>query len=213
MEYTYTLGDNLEKPLKYSYTIYQGKEFIYCWYLNRKNMLSTIERDVGTCKLNCCTTRNITFRESTEVSESKIFTKVALHEIMQALLTREPIADGVRRQLDGFVKTFEVRKRLYPAYSLRFKPEDETSYHDITLYVTFACVCALAFDLYQDFRYLNLLLKINDTVISQWERDPALEEKENQQLAAYALRMELKFVMEVCRKKGIDLWEIKHEDT
>lgn len=215
MKYEYTLGDNLEEPLKYSYTIYQGEDFVYCWFLNRQSILSIIgkEGEYQNLCIDCYSVQDLALSESKEMSEPKIHTKAIFHEMMRAFLTYKSISEKLRKQLDGFVKTFEVRKRLYPAYSIRFKPEDENSYHDITLYIMFACVCALAFDRYQDFRYLNALLKVNDTVISQWEREPALKGKENRQLVAYALQMELKFIMEICNRKGIGLWRLKSENT
>lgn len=213
MEYAYTLGDNLEEPLKYNYTAYHGRDFIRSWYLNRmRALLSINEQDREYAPEHFCA-KDTAFRMLPVMNESEIFVGPTLHEILQTLLTCKPVPEELKQLLDGCVKTFEVRKRLYPVYSLRFKPEDENSYHDIRLYIIFACVCVEAFRFYQDFRYLNALLKVNDTVLSQWNREPALKEKENQRQVAFALRMEIEFVMDICRRKGIDLQGVENENT
>lgn len=206
MEYTYILGNNLEKPLKYSYAAYQGKDFIHSWYWSRKRVLSMIEDPPEEFALR------ITPEAQEENEDTKIFTQTAFQNILHALLANRPLSETVRQQLDGFVKTFEVRKRLYPVYLPRFKPEDETAYHNIALYTTFACICTLAFDSQRDLRYLNALLKVNDTILSQWDREPTLKEKSAQCCIAYALSMELKFILDLFREKGIDLRGVTYEN-
>lgn len=161
MEYAYTLGDNLEEPLKYNYTTYHGRDFICSWYLNRMKVLLSINEEDREYVQEHFDIEDTVLGMLPEESKSKIFMETTLQEIMQILLAHKPISEDLKQLLDGCIKTFEVRKRLYPVYSLRFKPEDENSYHDIRLYITFACVCAEAFRFYHDFRYLNALLKVN----------------------------------------------------
>ena len=74
------------------------------------------------------------------------------------------------------------------------------------LYTGFACVCAAAFEQYFDLRYLNALLKVNDTLLSQWERREEWKEPANQKRLAYSLQKELDFVFRICRARGV-VWE------
>jgi hypothetical protein len=67
---------------------------------------------------------------------------------------------------DGIVKTFEVRKRLYHCYNSNFRPLDESDFYDCGLYPLFGCGLVFAYKEKRNLKYLNSLLKLDDTLIS-----------------------------------------------
>lgn len=80
-----------------------------------------------------------------------------------------------RGYLKLLIKTFEVNKRLYESYDKGFsrfskelilKPNKESSFLDMGLYVGFAYALGEAFMESLNLLYLNTLLKCNDTLLS-----------------------------------------------
>ena len=202
MSYEYSSGDNLEHPLRYQYTEYRGAAFMQDWYMSRKQLLDQIDVAAGPEQFT-----DIQGYSLTDVGrEGRLAAEKLLQTLLWALLQNGTLNDEYRRILDGFVKTFEVRKRLYPYYTAGFKPEEEAAYRNMTLYTGFACVCAAAFEQYFDLRYLNALLKVNDTLLSQWERREEWKEPANQKRLAYSLQKELDFVFRICSARGV-VWE------
>jgi len=208
MGYEYTIDDILETPFHYHYTAYRGKEFMQDWYSNRKDALSRLNFDPSGQLLSGADWPGSEDRGMGQGTGEKIILRETLHVLLYTLMKKERLSEDQKKRLDGCVKTFEVRKRLYPVYSERFKPEDEDGYQDMGLYTGFACVCAAAYEAYQDLRFLNALLKVNDTLLSQLGRRACLQEPENQERLAYALGKELDFIMGICREKG---WEMDEE--
>jgi len=201
MSYEYILDDNLEHPLRYQYTNYRGAAFMQDWYKSRKRILDQIDVDANPEKFADIQGYSLVGASR----EGWLAAGKSLQTLLCALLQDRELSNEQRHILDGFVKTFEVRKRLYPYYSVGFKPDDETAYCNMALYTGFACVCAAAFEQYEDLRYLNALLKVNDTLLSQWERRGGLKEPANQKRLAYSIKKELDFVFNICRARGV-MW-------
>lgn len=196
MSYEYILEDNLENPLRYQYTEYRGAPFIWDWYMSRRQFLDQIEAEILPESI-------LDIQESMLMDEERegwINSQKSLQILLCALVRNEKLTNGQRHILLGFIKSFEVRKRLYLYYSAQFKPADETVYHNMRLYTSFACVCALAFEFYNDMRYLNALLKVNDTLLSQWGRRKELREPTNLKRMAYAMKKETDFIITLCEK-------------
>jgi len=211
MKYEYSIKDNLAEPLKYQYTAYRGKAFMRDWYVSRKTALADFDRVTYSAADIPCTHPSAS--QSPNQGESgKIYMEPLLNKILESLFDDTPGCAQCRDELDRCVKAFEIRKRLYPVYTSRFKPE-EGSYREIRLYAAFACVCAVAFHRFQDFRYLNALLKVDDTILSQWNQVLSLEDERVKLQIGYALWAELEIVAAVCRENGIDMGSVKDEAT
>ena len=144
MGYEYTASDHIDKPLQYHYTAYQGTAFMQEWCNERKKAMMQIGEadpelqfpDAGVSSLMDWEEK----QERTRVINTNEVFSILLYELRNG----KNISGSLKRQFDGFVKTFEVRKRLYPQYSLRFKPMDETAYWNVALYADFAYICATA---------------------------------------------------------------------
>lgn len=70
------------------------------------------------------------------------------------------------RWLSWLVKKFEVSKRLFPVYGADLKAVDREDYRHLELYVRYAEVVARAYSHGEDLRFLNVLLKVMDTLTS-----------------------------------------------
>lgn len=212
MGYEYTASDHIGKPLHYHYTAYQGTAFMQDWYNERKKAMMQIGEADQELQFPDAGGSSLMDWEEKQERTGVINTNEIFSILLYELRNGKNISGPLKRQFDGFVKTFEVRKRLYPQYSLRFKPMDETAYWNVALYADFAYICATALTCYQDLRYLNVLLKVNDTLVSQLNCSPTLLGQSDQKKLSYALKREVDFVTEVCQKKGIE-WGQRNGDT
>lgn len=67
---------------------------------------------------------------------------------------------------EQILKSFEVRKRIYGEYNEKFKPLDEQDYENYQFYLDFASLMAGMYEKGNNLRYLNALLKVDDTLLS-----------------------------------------------
>ena len=206
MRYEYTAADNLEKPLYYHYTAYRGAAFMREWYAGLKEGIARLQEAGQRPDLPNEEGFSLSSQEERQEKAEEIDTAETFRILQCELLKGTAISDWSKERLDGYVKTFEVRKRLYPVYTARFRPADENTWRDMGLYFSFACICADAYEKYRDFRYLNVLLKVNDTLLSQMNRTAFQPERSDQEKMVYALKKEVDFITEICREKGIK-WE------
>ena len=200
MGYEYIQEDNIENPLRYQYTAYRGADFLMDWYTSRKEILDHLSLDISKTNFEY----GVQCNSGEDSRKECIQTKEIFQMLLSKLLNQGELSEEQKKILDGYVKTFEVRKRLYSCYSVQFKPENETDYHNMGLYTGFACICAAAFEQYSDLRYLNALLKVNDTLISQWERRSEFRKLENRERVTYALKKELDFVKKILQEKNVN---------
>ena len=67
------------------------------------------------------------------------------------------------------VKKFETTKRIHEVYKENFLAADKTKFKNIELYLLLAEVFSLAYDAGQSLIFLNVYLKVIDTLCSQSE--------------------------------------------
>jgi hypothetical protein len=142
--YPYANGELLENRHTYQYTEFKGKEFISAW----KEMCNDI-----------CRKENSSLGEIIELRKH-------LDRLMERLIRGDIENNDFKSLLNMWVQKFEVTKRLFVEYDLRFKPLDIKAYHDIRLYLRYAEVMAYAYKLTSNLPYLNVLLKVMDTLIA-----------------------------------------------
>lgn len=144
MEYKYITDHNLENRQNYMYSQYCGEEFLDAYKHSR---LEYIE------KYN-----DIDIHHSVRVNRQISETEMKLRNLS--------MDDSVL--MDAFVKTFEVRKRLYTQYCWEtWKPEPHAGYHDMELYLLLAEKCVEFYQRSKRLELLNCLLKVDDTLLSE----------------------------------------------
>ncbi|MFC5528943.1 hypothetical protein [Cohnella yongneupensis] len=104
------------------------------------------------------------------------------------------------RLLNAFTKSFEVRKRLYEQYTKEFKPLS-ANYRSVDNYAKFSFVLAVVYLKTNNLKYLNALLKINDTIASVSKE--VNESPQSFTRVFLSLLMERYAVHKLCVTKGL----------
>ena len=142
MEYAYITDNNLENKQMYTYSQYGGDAFLDAYVDSRMAAIDGIKRD---------DTEHITYYE--------------LKYIYTLLLDNSTKSNEIKTVLDGYVKSFEVRKRLYLSYDAMWKPTSE-DYQDYNLYIIFSRILEKVYEMSNNLKYLSCLMKLNDTLVS-----------------------------------------------
>ena len=102
---------------------------------------------------------------------------------------------------DQILKSFEVRKRIYGAYNEKYKPIDEKDYENYQLYLDFASLMADMYEKFNNLKYLNALLKVDDTLLSIYN----LLNVEQKAVLGRILLKELSYVRAVRESVSIEI--------
>jgi hypothetical protein len=154
VEYPYATGDRLEKRNSYAYTRYQGRPFLDAWRRSRQAVLEALP-----------TPAPLDAQASATATATESSTARRLAGLRADLLQGHRYAD-----LDLLVRHFEVSKRIFGRYTDAWRPEHRDDYHDLSLYLQFSELVALAHEETGRLPYLNALLKCVDTLVALRER-------------------------------------------
>ena len=171
MIYEYITQDNLENKQNYFYSKYMGEPFLVSYskiretIINKNKPLDKVEFPT----LNCNTYLDLsTIKKAFECNSMN---------------------DELWKLLDAYLKSFEIRKKIYEEYDKnnKFKPKSE-KYRVYCLYFLLAYNLAHAALNSDNLKYFNTLLKVDDTLISIYDKLCQNEQK----LLSYILEEELK---------------------
>ena len=102
--------------------------------------------------------------------------------------------------LNEYVKSFEVRKRLYTGYGDARKPLKDSGFEDYESYLIFAACLLSAYQHSKCLKYFNCLLKLDDTLLS-------VQDKLGDSLKEFLCSIvsdEMDFFHQIARENGID---------
>lgn len=156
VSYPYTAGSLLDCPQSYMYSSFHGEAFILSWRESRRVALRTLYYPALSL-LPC-------FDFISPVSTISILSSIC-HSLREGEEQTEPNVYWLQR----LVRKFEVTKRIYDGYEVEVphKPMPNAKYRDLSLYLLLA-ECLIRHCLISpNIQYLNCLLKLNDTLISQ----------------------------------------------
>jgi hypothetical protein len=147
MTYDYITDNNLYNKQNYMYSRYCGMDFIKA-YIDSRNI------------------KNKTFvqRNVKALSGLKSETAVKLNRMLSELSNNDETGIVIS-ELNGYVKSFEVRKRLYDGY-VDWKPLDGAGFEDYESYLTFSECLIYAYSYTGNLKYFSCLLKVDDTLLS-----------------------------------------------
>ena len=166
--YTYANGDLLEERNSYTYTEYHGDVFFADWRDARAN----VSQQLG-ASLDAPAAVGALALETTLEGE-RLCTSDILESLMDNLMGQE--TDGlVRDTLARLVGRFEVSKRVHSHYLGHWRAAPGADYHDLALYLRYAEVMEIAYSLSGKIEYLNVLLKVLDTLATRATDLPAEE--------------------------------------
>lgn len=137
-----------------------------------------------------------------EEKNGYINTNNVLLSLIEDLIKNDlQVNNDIYDRLSRLVKTFEVRKRIYPKYHENFKPADEDDYGNIDDYALLAVLCGLVYKKNKNLKFLNALLKLNDILISIQSE---FKHSELKTLLFSSILLEKNAIKELITKKGLD---------
>lgn len=153
--YIYITENNLENRQSYMYSKYEGISFLDEYVESRSKFLLKAGVEIDS-KVDSI------LRVGVVASElEKLLCKIG----------NRNIDNNVKKRVDGYVKSFEVRKRLYNKYfEDSFKPVDENDYYNMNIYILFAKILIGMYKETKCLKYFSCLLKLDDTLISVGSR-------------------------------------------
>ena len=196
MEYRYASGDLLEFPQKYQMTPFEGKEFISSYEKNRQKILDIIKNNQTVNSLSH-TLKLLQKQFLIDIkSDQKIFvTSNQLSSILLRLQHQKETQQETKFIM-ALLKKFEIKKRIFSEYDHELK-ENSTDFKILTNYILLAAICAKKFQDNSNPKFLNALLKLNDTICSQID---SINDVNNLSLIYYIINLELEYIRDLIRK-------------
>lgn len=200
--YWYTESDLLENPEKYQKSPFLGLEFMIN-YLNKRNSVITHLQESQKFKKKA---ENSEYIDNIKIKFSEIITKEEIHleKLLKAIINEKKLQSKDKQLdelIDIFLKKFEVKKRLYILYDNNFQDKTK-NFKKLINYILLAHLCIIRYHETLNLKFLNTLLKINDTICSQLNYIKNSTEKK---LLVESLKDEIEIIKNLCNKKGVEL--------
>ena len=201
--YQYSNDNLLENPQKYQKTPFLGIEFLESYLSSRENYAKNLQ---SKSKKKITVKEVIQKFEQTE-NPQKIISKekFSLEKLLRSLLISNdnsqkdfPEYDFI---IDIFLKKFEVKKKLFTEYNFKFQEQTE-DYKNLKNYIYFSLLCLFYYNKTKNLKFLNVVMKLNDTICSQIEK---INEEEQIIFFKYILLNEKKCIFQICKNKGIEI--------
>ena len=192
--YTYSDGNLLKNPQKYQMTPFLDKNFLDDYQRTRINYLGKISKfeKIELEKI----IHNINQKDMQDDRSSKFnsVTSIMLFDVLTALINDENNNFDI---IDKFIKKFETKKLIFSKYDDNLQPiSNECS--EIRNYLLLATICVFKFKNSKNLKYLNTLLKINDTICSQIN---SIDNSIDASLCNIVITNEQNFITDLIQKK------------
>jgi|TARA_B100000446_G_C10504378_1_gene324395 hypothetical protein len=196
LEYSYANTDLLEFPQKYQMTPFEGREFLSSYEKNRQKILDKIKNNQTVNSLSH-TLKLLQKQFLIDIkSDQKIFvTSNQLSSILLRLQHQKETQQETKFIM-ALLKKFEIKKRIFSEYDHELK-ENSTDFKILTNYILLAAICAKKFQDNSNPKFLNTLLKLNDTICSQID---SINDVNNLSLIYYIINLELEYIRDLIRK-------------
>jgi len=196
LEYSYTNTDLFEFPQKYQMTPFEGREFLSSYEKTRQKILDKIKNNQTVNSLSH-TLKLLQKQFLIDIkSDQKIFvTSNQLSSILLKLQHQKETQQETKFIM-ALLKKFEIKKRIFSEYDHELK-ENSTDFKILTNYILLAAICAKKFQDNSNPKFLNTLLKLNDTICSQID---SINDVNNLSLIYYIINLELEYIRDLIRK-------------
>ena len=191
---TYSDGNLLKNPQKYQMTPFLDKNFLNDYQRTRINYLEKISKfeKIELKKI----IHNINQKDMQEDRNGKFnsVTSIMLFDVLTALINDENNNFDI---IDKFIKKFEIKKLIFSKYDDDLQPISNKC-SEIQNYLLLAAICVFKFKNSKNLKYLNTLLKLNDTICSQIN---SIDNSINASLFNIVITYELNFITALVQKK------------
>ena len=196
MEYNYANTDLLEFPQKYQMTPFEGREFLSSYEKNRQKILDKIKNNQTVNSLSH-TLKLLQKQFLIDIkSDQKIFVTGNQLSSILLRLQHQKETQQETKFIMALLKKFEIKKRIFSEYDHELK-ENSTDFKILTNYILLAAICAKKFQDNSNPKFLNTLLKLNDTICSQID---SINDVNNLSLIYYIINLELEYIRDLIRK-------------
>ena len=148
-KYDYSQGNLLEERNTYFYTRYQGREFLHAWRESRSEALAALPSPIPAPSVPTGT------RQGRKTGQ-----------ILDSIMSDLQAGRAHSQELLHLVQRFEVTKRVHGEYGDDWRAVDRGDYRDMGLYVRFAETAEHAYAGSGNLPFLNVLLKVIDTLVA-----------------------------------------------
>jgi hypothetical protein len=195
--YPYSNGDLLKNPQKYQMTPFMDKNFLNDYQNSR---ISSLEKISNFEKMDL--EKIISNIDQKRVQKKKINgynseTSIILLDVLATLINDENDNFTI---IDKFIKKFETKKLIFSKYDDNLQPISN-EYSEIRNYILLAAICVFKFKNSKNLKYLNTLLKLNDTICSQIN---SIDNSIDASLFDIVITYELNFITTLIQKKVLD---------
>jgi len=198
--YIYSTQNLLEIPQKYQMSPFQGHKFLEQYKESRKASMQLIKDKINTITLDQVTAQmQPNFQHPLEIINSSKFRTQKLFESIFLILLRDKDDTNITKIVNDFIKKFEIKKRIFSHYNQEIK-EASDNYKILANYILLASICALKYKKIRNLKYLNVLLKLNDTICSQIS---VISENVSGFLCFFALKSELDYISDLLKNNGL----------
>lgn len=196
MEYSYANTDLLEFPQKYQMTPFEGRELLSSYEKNRQKILDKIKNNQTVNSLSH-TLKLLQKQFLIDIkSDQKIFVTSNQLSSIFLRLQHQKETQQETKFIMALLKKFEIKKRIFSEYDHELK-ENSTDFKILANYILLAAICTKKFQDSSNLKFLNTLLKLNDTICSQID---SINDVNNLSLIYYIINLELEFVRDLIRK-------------
>jgi len=196
LEYSYANTDLLEFPQKYQMTPFEGREFLSSYEKNRQKILDKIKNNQTVNSLSH-TLKLLQKQFLIDIkSDQKIFVTGNQLSSILLRLQHQKETQQETKFIMALLKKFEIKKRIFSEYDHELK-ENSTDFKILTNYILLAAICAKKFQDNSNPKFLNTLLKLNDTICSQID---SINDVNNLSLIYYIINLELEYIRDLIRK-------------
>ena len=195
MEYKYCNRDLLKNPEKYNFSEYNGEEFVRSYFTFRIEKLEKIKNNIK---------KEIDIDDLIDdiYQKNKDLEKNNLENILiEILMEKKNNLHKSDADIDKFLKKYEVKKRLVMS-GIKEPQENVQDFGKIINYLFLDLLCVIRYNEVKNLKFLNLILKINDMLLTQYTK---MNSKEEFSILKYCLDNEMKFVLELGKQKNIDI--------
>ncbi len=199
--YVYSTQNLLDIPQKYQMSPFQGHKFLEQYKESRKASMQLIKDKINTTTLDQVTAQmHLNFQHPLEIINSSKFSTQKLFESIFLILLRDKDDIAITKIVNDFIKKFEIKKRIFSSYNKKIQ-ETSTDYKTLPNYILLASICVLKYKKTKNLKYINVLLKLNDTICSQIN---IISENNTSFLCFFALKSELDYIFDLIKKNGIN---------
>ncbi len=156
-DYRYAEGAAFERDKRYSYSQYRGIAFFDAWRSQRRAILGQLP-GMQTEPPN---------GSSAKPKKTPVDTAELLDFLYGSLVSDQPTDPKIFKMVDQLVRRFEVFRRIHVAFDGQFRAVNKQDFGNLELYIRAAEVFEAAYDATESLTYLNVLLKIIDSLCAK----------------------------------------------